>query len=250
MNYLEEINFYFPIHSQTSDEDKVFLLKTSRLIKERAGSYSYLEIGSFFGGTLVPFLMDNACVDVLSVDEREKHILDERGVRLNYTGVTSGSMIDKISGHGISTTKLRVHDGSIDTVADNGAKYDLIFIDGEHTDAACFKDFIWSISKLKENGIVLFHDSSFIFKAITMATEFLKAQKIKHSFWKVGQSDMAGLFIGNYADEPFEEIFGYLQDWGFFCRFSEDNLIKNLFWNRLSLTYNVEIKEHPTFKTY
>ena len=69
------IKNFFPISSQTSDIDKLFFLKTIKLINSTIKNYKYLEIGSFLGGSLTPFIMDKKCTKILSIDERNKKIL-------------------------------------------------------------------------------------------------------------------------------------------------------------------------------
>ena len=58
MNFIEEteklkkqLNLEFPIISQTTDEDKIVLLKLKNLM-QKLNSYSYLEIGTYLGGSL------------------------------------------------------------------------------------------------------------------------------------------------------------------------------------------------------
>ena len=45
--------------------------------------------------------------------------------------------LDKVN---LDYKKLETFDGSIDDVIFKDEMYDLIFIDGEHTDRACFRD--------------------------------------------------------------------------------------------------------------
>jgi len=51
----------FPIATQTSNTDKTFLLRTIAAVKTRVPSFKYIEIGSFMGGSLTPFLMEDFC---------------------------------------------------------------------------------------------------------------------------------------------------------------------------------------------
>ncbi len=69
----------FPISSQTSEIDKRALLLVREAINGYLDSYNYLEIGSYLGGTLVPFLRDGSCRRILSVDKRGQLQPDERG---------------------------------------------------------------------------------------------------------------------------------------------------------------------------
>jgi len=47
----------FPIESQTSDTDKQVLVQIRELLQS-LGTYSYLEIGYYLGGSLTPFLSE------------------------------------------------------------------------------------------------------------------------------------------------------------------------------------------------
>lgn len=46
-----DIGTLFPIPSKTSAHDKRFLLQTIALAKRTLGSFSYVEIGSYLGGS-------------------------------------------------------------------------------------------------------------------------------------------------------------------------------------------------------
>ena len=81
------INTFFPIHSQTSREDKVFLINTIRLLNSNLNSYNYLEIGSYLGGSLTPFIIDKKCKKILSIDKRNLKLSDERGENFDYKNI-------------------------------------------------------------------------------------------------------------------------------------------------------------------
>src|SRR5688572_21630354 len=111
-----DLDAIFPIKSQTSVSDKIFLLGAQRLVREHVSPYAYLEIGSFLGGSLAPFLSDPLCSQVLSVDDRERQQPDSRGAKFDYAGVTAHTMIDKLHEHGFETAKLETFDGSVDAL--------------------------------------------------------------------------------------------------------------------------------------
>ena len=73
------------------------------LIRKR-GNYKYLEIGSYLGGSLTPFLMDPACQLVLSIDDRGRVLPDERAINYDYTAVTTQSMLDNLHRSGLKQT--------------------------------------------------------------------------------------------------------------------------------------------------
>jgi hypothetical protein len=191
----------FPIKSQTSNKDKIVILKIITLFK----NYNYCEIGSFLGGSLTPHLQADACQHILSIDDRERVQPDERGVLYNYAGITSDSMIDNLKLLDLDLKKLEIFDKSIQHLPAFEKKYDLIFIDGEHTDNACFRDFLYSLKLVNDLGIILFHDSTIVYKGIQMCLIYLEANAIPYKFIKVAKSEMSIIFLGNHSTKLFDE---------------------------------------------
>ncbi len=193
----------FPILSQTSDSDKAVLLQLRDLMPS---GYRYLEIGSFMGGSLVPFLRDPKCMHILSVDLREQIVPDERGIKYDFKGMPLQSMLNELGKNGVDCTKLQNFDGPIDQCPHLGVQYDLVFIDGEHTDVACFRDFVHALKRVKPDSIVAFHDSTLIHKALQINQEHLRAVGIDFKFFKVHGSEIAMICLGSYAraELPFE----------------------------------------------
>jgi predicted O-methyltransferase YrrM len=233
MSTASEIAQHFPIESQSSDRDKEFLLSAKRMIGDVSPTYSYLEIGSFLGGSLAPFLADPACAAVLSIDERGKTLPDERGALFDYAGVTTQSMIDRLHRAGLSTTKLTTHDGSIDTMAAPDRRFDLAFIDGEHTDQACFRDFLWALPMMKESSAVLFHDSSLIYKAIRLIALYLRKEGRPFVFLKHADSEMSAVFLGDLGRLDLERYFEPGEDCDEFYASSEVAVLEHSIRNRV-----------------
>lgn len=194
-----DLNEEFPIRSQTSDSDKLSLLQIRDILGSK-GRYKYLEIGSFLGGSLTPFLRDPKCTNILSIDDRERAQPDERGKKFDYAGITNETMIDALENANLDTQKLKTFDGSIEEITDDEDRYDLIFIDGEHTDWACFRDFIYSKRFFNDNCIVVFHDSTLIYKSLKIICELLKSRKTKFNFVKVKDSEISFLFINAFSE--------------------------------------------------
>ena len=90
-----EIKKFFPINSQTSFEYKYILLKVKKMINKH--DFNYLEIGSFLGGSLTPFLIDKKCIIVISIDKRNQNLEDERNERQSYENVATNYMINNLS---------------------------------------------------------------------------------------------------------------------------------------------------------
>jgi Methyltransferase domain len=233
MSTASEIAQHFPIESQSSDRDKAFLLAAKRLIGDVAPGYAYLEIGSFLGGSLAPFLVDPACASILSIDERGKTLPDERGALFDYAGITTQSMLDRLHQAGLPTTKLITHDGPIDTMALPERRFDLAFIDGEHTDQACFRDFLWALPMMKPSSAVLFHDSSLIYKAIRLIALYLRKEARPFVFLKQGNSEMSAVFLGDLARHDLGRYFEAGEDCDDFYASSELTVLEHSIRNRV-----------------
>lgn len=195
------INEQFPIASQLSEKDRQTLLKLINLFEK----YNYCEIGSFLGGSLAPHIKSDKCLEILSIDDRGRIQQDERGIDYSYEEITSQMMIDNLKKLDLNLEKLTVFDKSIEHLPAFEKKYDLVFIDGEHTDISCFRDFLYSMKLVTDSGIIAFHDSTIVYKGIQSCLIYLEANKINYKFIKVPGCEMSMLFLGNYPYEEFEE---------------------------------------------
>jgi hypothetical protein len=250
-NLKELIDQNFPINSQTSDKDKIFLLNAITTIKARgAASFKYLEIGSFMGGSLTPFLLDEACDLVVSVDERGRQQPDERGAKYDYAGITHQTMIDNLTSHGMDVSKLITHDGSISTYDRGSNKFDIAFIDGEHSDIACCRDFAWTYPMMKDNSIIIFHDSAIIYKALSIILELMYEKKVEFYIYKDSVSEMTAIFLGEFALINHRDIFGNPEDWRSFQNRSEIRMLSSIIKHRVTFEVNPVIQPAPLFKAF
>jgi hypothetical protein len=222
-----------------SANDKLFLLGSMRLVRKK-GSYAYIEIGSFLGGSLTPFLMDPACRMVLSIDERGRIQPDERGMSYDYSAFTTHSMISELMQHGMPTEKLKTFDGSIHALTDfPPTSFDIAFIDGEHTDEACFRDFLWTFPLMKPDSIVIFHDSTLVYKALKLIMVYLDKSKRPYVlFKKAGLKCRRYLLFGDYVDVEHVEYVGSKEDLRIFLSNAEVSRIENQFRNRVRLRFS------------
>ena len=208
-----DIGTLFPIPSQTSAQDKRFLLQTIALAKRILGSFSYLEIGFYLGGSLTPFLLDPVCKAVLSIDERGRQQPDERGAKYDYSGITHQTMINNLVSRGVPTSKLTTFDGSVDSVQRAESSFEIAFIDGEHTDIACFRDFLWTLPLMKSDAVIRFHDSTLVYKALRMIGLYMQKSGQRHLLAKNRESDVTAFFTGKFAEIDFAREFGRAADW-------------------------------------
>jgi hypothetical protein len=240
----------FPIRSQTSDADKMALLQVRKILNDKLGNYTYLEIGSFMGGSLTPFLKDSRCSAILSVDERNRVQPDERGVKYDYAGITHQTMIDNLRDHGFDLKKLKTFDGSINDYPAANEKFDLVFVDGEHTDFACFGDFIYSHKLLKKDSVVVFHDSTLIYKALRIIQEYLTATQEQFRFIKVKDSEVSCIFRNSLSAVEFEAYFQCEEDLDGFYQNAEREVVSALLKNRLDVNVSIKLKDTPVEKAY
>jgi predicted O-methyltransferase YrrM len=240
----------FPIESQTSVADKMALLQVRRLLNDKLGNYAYLEIGSFMGGSLTPFLRDSRCTAILSIDERNRQQPDERGITFDYVGITHQSMIDNLRDHGFDLKKLKTFDGSINDYPAANEKFDLVFIDGEHTDLACFRDFIYSCRLLKKDSVIVFHDSTIIYKALRIIQEYLTEAQEEFRFIKIKDSEVSCIFRSSLSAVKFEAYFQCEEDLDGFYQDAEKTVTSQLLKNRLDVNITIKLKDTPVQKAY
>jgi hypothetical protein len=245
----ELIHAEFPVPSATSPRDKLVLLGLREIVRA-CPTYSYAEIGSYLGGSLTPFLRDPKCASILSIDERGRIQPDERGRTYDYTGISHQTMLSTLQSKGLTVDKIEVFDGSVSGYSGGDSQYDLLFIDGEHTDWACFRDFIHGMRLTKEDAIIAFHDSTLIWKSLRLIQEFLNSTCARYEFHKAQGSEVSFLLLGDYAStdvSQFVELDGDLEQ---FYLASESFLLRGTLRNRIATRSLVqELRRRATKNT-
>jgi len=129
-------------------------------------------------------------------------------------------------------SKLKTFDGSSNDIGVGDAGlFDLSFIDGEHTDEACFRDFIWTFPLMKPDSIIAFHDSSLIYKSQKLILIYLDKSKVEFEFFKRADSEMSAIITGKYRDRPLGDYLGPMASIRDFFAASEARRIKTQFFN-------------------
>jgi hypothetical protein len=193
----------FKIPSQTADGDKRSLLCLQNIVRTHARNYTYLEVGSYLGGTLLPHLADPECRLVYSVDKRPESQLDERGTTFDYVQSNTGKMLATLEQHLPLSILLKLQTFDLDaselTPDHITHACDLIFIDAEHTNKAVFKDFlnVWRFAK--ESSVVALHDAQYVFDALSNIDALLAHQKVKHRSFVIPDSVFVVL-LGDFVD--------------------------------------------------
>jgi predicted O-methyltransferase YrrM len=181
------------------DPEKTAFIKIVRLLAH-VKYFRYIEIGSYLGGSLAPLLAEDRCSKVLSIDKRGRIQLDQRGQVFDYTSVTEDDMIKNLVSSGFSLDKLKCFDGSIEEFQfPTNEKYDFLFIDGEHTNAAVFRDFIYAFRILAENSVILFDDSNLVFDGIQNCKSFLDFNHVKYRFLYIKDTRFMLFLLNDFA---------------------------------------------------
>ncbi|HEY0659327.1 MAG TPA: class I SAM-dependent methyltransferase [Pyrinomonadaceae bacterium] len=177
-----DLKLFEKIKSQSSDGDKQSLLACQLASRELKPGYSYLEIGSYLGGSIQPHLLDEKCARIYSIDKRPLHQPDSRGVDYTYLNNSTERMMELLSDVAPEEIrKITTIDGDTREInsSDVKDKIALCFIDGEHTDEAVLSDFRFCLNVLAENGAIIFHDASVTYNGIAVCIKYLQEKSIK-----------------------------------------------------------------------
>ncbi|MGU3540831.1 class I SAM-dependent methyltransferase [Methylobacterium sp. A54F] len=216
----------FRAPSQTKPSDRRSLLLLQNLVRQRFGRYGYVEIGSHLGGTLVPHLADPLCASVFSIDKRPESQPDERGTVFHYQGNSTRRMIETLAEHlpEAALLKLSTFDGDATALAPDAVApgQRLLFIDGEHTNRACFSDFLRLYPFAAASGVIAFHDANLVADAILNAEAFLAYQGVPHRLLFLPET-VAAILIGE-ATAAAEALGRHAHDRETYLRTSREGL--------------------------
>jgi len=157
-----DTELFAAIPSQTSVRDRRALLAIQAAVANQHVPFSYLEIGSYLGGSLQVVVADSRCTEVISIDSRPPWAPDDRaGMEgFDYPDNSAGRMLELLRGvPGADLTKLRTIEASTESIPPRecGSPH-VCFIDGEHTRAAALRDARFCRSVMGGTGIIVFHD--------------------------------------------------------------------------------------------
>jgi hypothetical protein len=164
-----DITLFRGVPVQMSGRDRVGLLALHNACREVHGTFRYLEIGSYLGGSLQVFLVDPRCVGITSIDARHGQSPELAG-NLVYRETTTAKMLEGLAAiPGADLSKLRTIDATPEDVSIDGLQADLCFVDGEHTHDAALRDARFC-REVSPRGTIAFHDSSRVKSAIDVFT--------------------------------------------------------------------------------
>jgi len=175
----KNIDLYRLVRTQTSQSDQTSLLELLHLVRGKSPLYVYLEIGSFLGGTLVPFCVDVQCKAIYSVDKRVYEAPNEsRSACSEYGEHSSSAMRQRLlEATGFDANRLKCLDSDMRDVASAEIKdrIDYVLIDGEHTNDAVESDFRAVERFLASDAVVAFHDYHCVRGGIVRIEKYLRA---------------------------------------------------------------------------
>jgi len=181
-----------PSETTPSDRESLVLLRDCA---RSHGSYVYLEIGSYLGGTLQPFYADDRCRLIYSIDVRPDFVPDERGrffyhydQQVNSTATMLANLAKAFPA--VDASKVRTFDCDASQVEGHliAERPHLCFIDAEHTNDAVFRDFQSCLGMCHRDAIVAFHDAGIVLGGIRRIKQHLDDSAIPYRGFKLGGS--------------------------------------------------------------
>lgn len=145
-----------------SSADRRSLLALHAALASR-GTFSYLEVGSYLGGSLQSFIVDPRCRAIVSIDRRDDVSEDERSNLPEYPDNTTPHMLERLSRvFGADLTKLTAIESSTDPLDPADLRADLCLIDAEHTNSAVLRDARFCRQVVRDRGVIAFHDRTLV----------------------------------------------------------------------------------------
>ena len=195
-----DLKLFEKIPSQSTDDDKRSFLAVQLAVRNLRQQYSYLEIGSYLGGSIQPHLLDDRCARIYSIDKRPERQPDARGYDYRYLNNSTERMLGQLREVAPEAMeKLITIDGDSRSISPNRVecKADLCFIDGEHTDQAVLSDFKFCLDVLNVDGCIAFHDAQITYNGLSNCIQHLEQNGIKFNAYSL-PSIVFVIEIGNF----------------------------------------------------
>lgn len=198
-----DIRQFDAIPPQASDDDKRMLLLAQQAVKGAKKTYTYLETGSYLGGSLQIHLANPYCNRIYSIDKRPELQPDERNKTYAYPKDGAEQMLDQLRMHypGVPLNKLEILNASTENLgaADIPEAPDLCFIDSEHTVRQALADFVFCLKVARKDCIIAFHDANIVYKAILIAKAYAAKRNLRFQAMKVA-GNIYVFLLGAYAE--------------------------------------------------
>jgi hypothetical protein len=184
-----DTSLFDAIPSQTTAKCQKSLLALQRFVRLGPKTYSYLEIGSYLGGSIQPHLLDPLCDYIYSIDKRPTHQPDNRGKVYRYPDNSTERMITLLRAIA-PVEKLVCFDNDARCVDPHAVGHapSLCLIDGEHTTETVITDFEFCRSVCAPDAVICFHDAGVVASAILAILRILKGERAAFRYAKLGGS--------------------------------------------------------------
>src|SRR6185503_6572284 len=93
-----DLDLFSKIDSQSTEHDKQSFLAIQLAVRKLRPGYTYLEIGSYLGGSIQPYLLDDLCARIYSIDKRPEKQPDARGFDYRYLNNSTERMLEMLRG--------------------------------------------------------------------------------------------------------------------------------------------------------
>ena len=164
-------DLFSTVDAQTGEWDRRALLGLHAAAAHTHGSFAYLEIGSYLGGSLQVLIRDPRCTAILSLDPRTDTAPDDRDEgSWSYEENTTEHMVELLGAlPGADLGKLTTYEASSEDVdpAAFPVRPQYCLIDGEHTSEAVLRDAHFCAEALGGSGVIAFHDYVIVGPAIS-----------------------------------------------------------------------------------
>jgi hypothetical protein len=192
-----DLSLFSSIPTQSSDDDRKSWLAVQRAI--RRGGYTYLEIGSYLGGSLQQHYVDPLCNGIISIDNRPAIAPDERDYTISYHGNSTEDMLVNLRGINEALVCKVITfetDASTIDISKIPAAPSFCFIDGEHTKTAVANDFEFCLRVCDRDAAICLHDSRIIYRGIVEILASLNRRQIVHNALRL-PGDTFAIFLND-----------------------------------------------------
>ena len=171
------------VPSETSLPDRRSLLALYNACHDHYGDFSYLEIGSYLGGSLQVLVADPRCTAITSIDPRPTMAPVEQSDPIPYPENSTERMLKYLEFvPGADLAKLRTIEASTEELSPGelGHTPRMCLVDGEHTVDAGLRDARFCRAAIEDEGVIVFHDRHLVRPAIDSFVGELEADEVPH----------------------------------------------------------------------
>ncbi len=164
-----DVDLFSFVPIQASAGDARALLALHAAVAATKGTFAYLEIGSYRGGSLQVLVRDPRCTSLMSIDPRTAETPDETRGDYTYDENTTELMLELLSqAPGAELGKLATFESTTAAMSPSALpdRPDCCFVDGEHSHGAVLADARFCAEAIDGSGVIAFHDWGIVQSAI------------------------------------------------------------------------------------